>query len=68
MLGSPITSLVWLANAVGARGVTLEAGHVILPGALCSMVQVQPGSIITASFAGLGTVTAKFSSNEGEDA
>jgi len=68
VLGSPITSLVWLANAVGARGVTLEAGHVILPGALCSMVQVQPGSIITASFAGLGTVTAKFSSNEGEDA
>ena len=32
VLGSPLNSLVWLANTVGARGVALEAGHVVLPG------------------------------------
>ncbi|MFV0462677.1 MAG: 2-keto-4-pentenoate hydratase [Nostocoides sp.] len=60
VLGSPITSLVWLANTVGARGVTLEAGHVILPGAVCAMVPVAAGDTVTATFAGLGSVTARF--------
>jgi 2-keto-4-pentenoate hydratase len=60
VLGSPITSLVWLANTVGARGVTLEAGHVVLPGALCAMVPVAAGDAVTARFSGLGSVTAKF--------
>ena len=60
VLGSPLTSLVWLANTVGARGVTLEAGHVILPGAVCAMVPVDAGDTVTATFAGLGSVTARF--------
>ena len=60
VLGSPITSLVWLANTVGALGVTLEAGHVVLPGAVCAMVPVEPGQSFTATFAGLGSVTARF--------
>ncbi len=60
VLGSPITSLVWLANTVGARGVTLEAGQVILPGAVCAMVPVAAGDVVTATFAGLGSVTARF--------
>lgn len=60
VLGSPITSLVWLANTVGARGVTLEAGHVVLPGSVCAMVEVAPGDTITATFGGLGSVTARF--------
>lgn len=60
VLGSPLTSLVWLANTVGARGVTLEAGQVVLPGAVCAMVPVAPGDTFTATFAGLGSVTARF--------
>ena len=60
VLGSPLTSLVWLANTVGERGVTLEAGHVILPGAVCAMAPVAAGDTFTATFAGLGTVTARF--------
>jgi len=66
VLGSPISSLVWLANTVGARGVTLEAGHVVLPGSVCAMVPVLPGDTVTATFAGLGSVTARFARN-GED-
>jgi 2-keto-4-pentenoate hydratase len=66
VLGSPITSLVWLANTLGARGVTLEAGHVVLPGAVCAMVPVTAGDTVTATFAGLGSVTARFAA-ERED-
>jgi 2-keto-4-pentenoate hydratase len=60
VLGSPINSLVWLANTVGARGVVLEAGHVILPGAVCAMVPVAAGDTVSATFAGIGSVTARF--------
>ena len=62
VLGSPINSLVWLANTVGARGITLEAGHVVLPGSVCAMVPVAGGDTFTATFSGLGSVTARFSS------
>jgi 2-keto-4-pentenoate hydratase len=61
VLGSPVNALVWLANTLGARGVALEAGHVILPGAVCAMVPVEPGDTFTATFSGLGSVTATFS-------
>lgn len=60
VLGSPLSSLVWLADTVGALGVALEAGHVILPGAVCAMVPVAAGDVVTATFAGLGSVTARF--------
>jgi len=60
VLGSPITSLVWLANTVGARGVVLKAGHVVLPGSITASVPVEPGDSFTATFAGLGSVTARF--------
>lgn len=60
VLGSPINSLVWLANTVGARGIALEPGDVILPGSVCGMVPVEAGDSFTATFAGLGSVTARF--------
>ena len=59
-MGDPLAALVWLANTLGDRGVTLEAGHVVLPGALCAMVPVTAGDTFTATFAGLGSVTARF--------
>ncbi len=61
VLGSPITSLVWLANTVGALGITLEAGHVVLPGSVTASIPVGPGDSVTATFAGIGSVTARFS-------
>lgn len=63
VLGSPINSLVWLANTLGERGVTLQAGHVVLPGSVCAMVPVAAGDTVTATFAGLGSVTARFAGN-----
>jgi 2-keto-4-pentenoate hydratase len=55
-----VKALAWLANTVGARGVELEAGQVILPGSVTASVPVGPGDTVTATFAGLGRVTARF--------
>ncbi|WP_233509996.1 2-keto-4-pentenoate hydratase [Actinomadura craniellae] len=59
-LGSPLNALVWLANTLGERGVSLEAGHVVLPGSITSAEPISAGDVLTAEFAGLGTVTANF--------
>jgi 2-keto-4-pentenoate hydratase len=60
VLGSPISSLVWLANTLGRLGTPLEAGSVILPGAITPMVVAEPGDVITADFNILGSVSASF--------
>ena len=60
VLGSPLTSLVWLANTVGSRGVELEAGHIVLPGSCTASFPVAAGCTVIATFAGLGSVTARF--------
>ncbi|GGV35548.1 2-keto-4-pentenoate hydratase [Actinomadura cremea] len=60
VLGSPINALVWLANVLGENGESLEAGHVVLPGSITAMVPVEPGDTMTATFAGVGSVTARF--------
>lgn len=65
VLGSPLNSLVWLANTVGPLGVTLEPGHVILPGSMTSAFPIAPGDSAVAHMAGLGSVTAIL---EGSDA
>lgn len=59
-LGSPLNALVWLANTVGPLGITLEAGSVILPGSVTTAIPVTPGDSVTATFAGIGSVTAQF--------
>lgn len=58
--GSPLNSLVWLANTVGPLGVRLEAGHVVLPGSLTKAYPVSPGDVFNAEFGDLGGVTAVF--------
>jgi 2-keto-4-pentenoate hydratase len=62
VLGSPISSLVWLANTLGRLGTTLEAGEVVIPGAITPLVPASPGDTVTATFAALGSVTATFAS------
>ena len=43
MLGNPVTAVAWLARKVASFGVTLEAGHVILPGSVHRAIDVRPG-------------------------
>ncbi|MGH3893605.1 MAG: 2-keto-4-pentenoate hydratase [Rhodococcus qingshengii] len=58
VLGSPLNSLVWLANTVGPLGVTLEPGHVVLPGSMTKAFPITAGDSIVANINGLGSVSA----------
>ena len=61
VLGNPTACVAWLARKVADFGVKLEAGHLILPGSCTRAIDARPGAAFRAEFAGLGTVTARFS-------
>ncbi len=60
VLGSPLVALVWLANTLGARGMSLHEGDIVLPGSVMAAQPVKPGQTWTATFAALGSVTIEF--------
>ncbi|MGO4690634.1 2-keto-4-pentenoate hydratase [Glaciibacter sp. 2TAF33] len=60
VLGDPINGVRWLANMLGSLGQTLEAGSVVMAGSITAAVPVAPGDTITATFAHLGSVSARF--------
>ncbi|MDP3894390.1 2-keto-4-pentenoate hydratase [Nocardioides sp.] len=60
VLGNPVTAVAWLARKVAQFGVTLEAGHVILPGSVHRAIDVHPGEDFEAVFDGLGSVRLRF--------
>lgn len=55
-LGHPANAVAWLANTLATHGEHLQAGQLILPGALTTAVQIESGDSFVASFAGLGSV------------
>lgn len=56
VLGDPTWCVAWLARKVAGFGVTLEAGHLILPGSCTRAFDIAPGQHFTAEFIGLGSV------------
>lgn len=60
VLGNPVTAVAWLANKVHGFGVTLEPGHVVLPGSCTRAVDVAPGDVVDVEFDTLGGVSALF--------
>ncbi|MQA05754.1 MAG: 2-keto-4-pentenoate hydratase [Streptosporangiales bacterium] len=61
-LGSPATSVAWLANKLGSLGVPLAAGMVVLPGSITAAVPSGPGDTVMAMFNQLGNVTCSHAS------
>jgi len=59
-LGNPVEAVVWLVNRLGRLGVRLEAGHVILSGALGPVTPVVSGDKLELSVASLGRVSVVF--------
>ena len=60
VLGNPLRSVAWLANSLSKYGVSLNAGEIILSGALTRAVEVKKNDTFTAEFAHIGSVTASF--------
>jgi len=58
--GDPAMAVAWLANTLGAYGVTLEAGDVILSGSVVPLEPAAKGDRFEMTLHGIGTCTANF--------
>lgn len=59
-LDSPVNAVAWLANTLGARGIALKAGEVILSGSLAALIPVVAGDAIGVTIQGIGTCHCNF--------
>ncbi len=60
VLGSPIVCLVWLANALSARGIDLAAGEIVTTGTCTGASEVVRGAEIVGDFGVYGNVAMRF--------
>ena len=58
-LGDPVAVVAWLANVLGANGITLEPGHLVMTGSLHAAETLAPGDVFRAEFDRLGPVTIR---------
>lgn len=58
--GDPAQAVAWLANTLGAYGVTLDAGDVILSGSLVPLEPAVRGDVFEMTLHGIGTCEARF--------
>lgn len=59
-MGSPLNATLWLARTMAKLGTPLQAGDIVLSGALGPMSPVVPGDKVSASFDTLGEVAVQF--------
>jgi 2-oxopent-4-enoate/cis-2-oxohex-4-enoate hydratase len=59
-LGAPANAVAWLANTLGALGIPLKAGEVILSGSLAIMVPVVAGDSLRVTIGGIGGCSVRF--------
>jgi len=57
VMGNPLNALAWLANHLASRGMALEAGDIVMSGAISKMLRPKAGDTIRAGFDRLGSVS-----------
>jgi 2-keto-4-pentenoate hydratase len=60
VMGSPANSLAWLANHLGARGLGLRTGDIVMSGSVSILLRPKAGDTVRATFTRLGSVSARF--------
>ena len=60
VLGNPLRAIAWLANSLRKYEVYLEAGEIVLSGALTSAIPIEENDTFTVEFAHIGSVSATF--------
>jgi 2-keto-4-pentenoate hydratase len=60
VMGNPLNSLAWLANALGRLGGKLRTGDVVLTGSISKVFRPKAGDAVRASFTRLGSVSCRF--------
>lgn len=60
VMGSPVNSLAWIANHLGARGLRLRSGDVVMTGSVSALLRPRAGDSVRATFTRLGSVAARF--------
>ncbi len=60
VLGHPAMGVAWLANKLGAHGVALEPGHIVLAGSFTRVVFPKKGDTLQADFGALGSLSIQF--------
>jgi len=59
VMGSPANSLSWIANHLGARGLSLRAGDVAMSGSVSALLKPKAGETMRATFTRLGSVSVR---------
>jgi len=59
-MGNPLHAVRWVAGVMARLGHPLQAGDIVLSGALGPMVAAAPGDQFTAKIGGLGAVSVRF--------
>jgi 2-keto-4-pentenoate hydratase len=60
VMGSPANSLAWIANHLGARGLGLRAGDIVMSGSVSALLRPRAGDTVRATYTRLGSVAARF--------
>lgn len=59
-LGNPLVATLWLARTMAKMGSPLQAGEIILTGALGAMAPITQPCVVQADISGVGSIKAEF--------